>query len=183
MALAVGSIVALNPQFLYAATAISNDAWPTATATLAVAVTAWLTVKTKRPSFWFLAGLAFGVALMAKYSTVLVSIALLVLGLASWRAMGWRRALAACGFVFLGLGLVAGPWYMRNLWLYGAPLPLAHMGIVLPTLNRPEPKSLAETWSFIPWLRASYWGVFVALIAPALYLEITRAFTWIGLLV
>ena len=182
VALATGSIVAFNPQFLYMATAIENDAWPAATAALAVAVTAWLTMRTRRPSLWFWAGAALGLALMAKYSTVLVSLPLAVLGIVYWRATGWRRALAACGFALLGLALVAGPWYGRNLWLYGEPLPLTQMAVALPTLNRNVPFTLAETWAFVPWLRASYWGVFMALIAPPLYLETTRAFMWIGLL-
>ena len=182
VALATGSIVAFNPQFVYMATAIENDAWPAATAALAVAVTAWLTIRTRRPTLWFWAGAALGLALMAKYSTVLVSVPLAVLGIVYWRATGWRRALAACGFALLGLALVAGPWYGRNLWLYGEPLPLTQMAVALPTLNRNVPFTLAETWAFVPWLRASYWGVFMALIAPPLYLETTRAFMWIGIL-
>ena len=85
VALATGSIVAFNPQFLYMATAIENDAWPAATAALAVAVTAWLTMRTRRPALWFWAGAALGLALMAKYSTVLVSVPL---------ACAWHRLLA-----------------------------------------------------------------------------------------
>jgi hypothetical protein len=55
------------------------------------------------------------------------------------------------------------------------------MAQVLPTMRRPVPFTIEETLAHIPWLVASFWGVFVAVIAPAWYLDATRWFMLAGL--
>ena len=54
------------------------------------------------------------------------------------------------------------------------------MAEVLPTMRRAEPYTWQRTFEHIPWLIASFWGVFVAVIAPPFYLDATRWFMLIG---
>jgi hypothetical protein len=54
------------------------------------------------------------------------------------------------------------------------------MAEVLPTMRRAEPYTWERTFEHIPWLIASFWGVFVAIIAPPLYLDAARWFMLIG---
>ncbi|HMN27488.1 MAG TPA: hypothetical protein PKE45_04965, partial [Caldilineaceae bacterium] len=95
------------------------------------------------------------------------------------RQGGWGRLWRAVGWLALGSALVAGWWYLRNVLLYGSPLPFAEMAIVLPTMQRPQPMPLPQLIATIPWLFTSYWGVFVSILAPPAYLNTT---TWLMLL-
>ena len=76
--------------------------------------------------------------------------------------------------------MIAGWWFVRNWWLYGEVVPLNRMAEVLPTMRRAEPYTWQRTFEHIPWLIASFWGVFVAVIAPPFYLDATRWFMLIG---
>ncbi len=92
-----------------------------------------------------------------------------------------RAALAALAFAAAGFAVIAGWWFVRNWWLYGELVPLNRMAEVLPTMRRAEPYTWQRTFEHIPWLIASFWGVFVAVIAPPFYLDATRWFMLIGL--
>ena len=66
--------------------------------------------------------------------------------------------------------MVAGWWFVRNWLLYREIVPLERVAEVLPTGHRAEPYTWQRTFEYVPWLIASFWGVFVAVIAPPLYL-------------
>lgn len=180
-ALAATAIAVLNPQFLYTSISISNDAWPAATTALALAVAASALLNDRSPRWWLWAGAALGLAALAKYSTLLLALPLGGFWILYLRRRGWRGAVAAGLWGVAGFGLVAGWWYARNLLLYGELVPFTQMAQVLPTMRRPEPFGFAQTMEHVPWLVASFWGVFVAVIAPALYLDATRWFMVLGL--
>ncbi|HXF61156.1 MAG TPA: glycosyltransferase family 39 protein [Caldilineaceae bacterium] len=186
-ALAVASVVALNPVFLYLAVSVTNDAWAAGTTALTVALAVRCAVQLRPPRCWFWAGAAGGLALLAKYSGFLAGLpALVALALyASRQAVhaqdtrarlttALQATLQAAGWASLGGTLVAGYWYGRNLWLYGELAPLGRMAGLIPSLNRPEPWPWPVVVEYLPWLVWSYWGVFVATIAPAAFLETVR---------
>jgi hypothetical protein len=75
----------------------------------------------------------------------------------------------------LGGGLVvAGWWFARMIWLYGEAIPLTRIGEVLGGFTRNPVLSWDATFDFAPWLIWSYWGVFVAVIAPAAFFSVVR---------
>ena len=173
-ALAAALVAALNPQFLFTAVTISNDAAAAAMAGLALAVGVEVTVRNRSPRAWMWVGAAAGLAALTKYSTLAVALPLGLLWLLYLRQRGWRAALQGLAVAAGGFALVAGWWFVRNWLLYGEIVPLNRMAEVLPTMRRAEAYSWARTVEHIPWLIASFWGVFVAIIAPPLYLDATR---------
>jgi hypothetical protein len=209
LAIATTSVVGFNPQFLFAAANISTDAWSVATNVFTMWAAARCIYNAKdssprpgathwpnnnfaefaagasashlsSPRSWFWVGVCAGLAALAKYSAFLLGAPLLVFVVLYMRNTGWRNALRAIGFAATGALLIAGAYYLRNLWYWGQPIPMHQMAVALPSLYRPHPFTIAKTLEFVPWLIASYWGIFVSLIAPAAYLETTKAFMWIG---
>jgi len=188
-AIAVVSVVGFNPQFLFMSATVTNDAWSAGTIALSVAIAAhfWWPKEqaVEQPvahsaSMWFVVGLCAGCAVLTKYSGFLLALPMSILLIVYARRNGIWQALQAIGYAILGAMLIAGGWYLRNLWLWGELIPMTQMSTVLPTLLRPEPYSLARTLAHIPWLIASYWGVFVSIIGPGWYLESTQWFMGIG---
>ncbi len=180
LALAVTSLVAFNPQFLFTAVSINNDIWSAATNTLAVAVMVVHVVEQRTARSWVWVGICAGLATLAKYSGLLLGVPLALLAFYHlWQVSG-RKALPAFGFALLGVLVIAGGFYGRNLWLYGEVVPLRQMAVALPTMLRPHAFTWAHTLDFVPWLLAGYWGIFVSTIAPAVYLDLTKAFMWVG---
>ena len=180
LAIATTSIVGFNPQFLFAATNITTDAWSAATNVFTMWAAARSLYQAKTARSWFWVGVCAGLAALAKYSAFLLAFPLLIFLIQYVREAGWRNALRALGFAILGALLTGGAYYARNLWNWGEIVPMKQMAIALPSLYRPHPFTIAKTLEYVPWLIASYWGVFVSIIAPAAYLETTRAFMWIG---
>ena len=197
-ALAAAAIAAFNPQFLFTAVTISNDAWSAATAALALAIGVDVVVARRTPRAWFWVGATTGIAALTKYSTLAVVLPLGILYLlyliypagtgdstslelpAQSGRRGWRVALIVLAYAAAGFLVIAGWWFVRNWLLYGEVVPLNRMAEVLPTMRRAEPYTWQRTFDHIPWLIASFWGVFVAVIAPPLYLDATRWFMLIG---
>lgn len=179
-ALAVTSVVAFNPVFLFLAVSVTNNGWSAGAVALTVALACRAALQDKPPRAWFWAGAAGGLALLAKYSGFLAGApSLVMLGLVAQR-QGIRSALTAIGWAALGGVLVAGGFYGRNLWLYGELVPLQRMAELIATLNRPEPWAWGVVWRYVPWLVWSYWGIFVAVIAPPAFLETVRLLMLVG---
>lgn len=175
------AIATFVPVFLFLSVTISNDAWSAAACAVVLALAADIYMRARPSSWWLATGAALGVAGLVKYSDLLLGAPLAVAWLLYLRRMGWRAALQGLGFGGLGFALVAGWWFARNLWLYGELVPLNRMAQVILSLNRPQPFTLEETLEYVPWLIASFWGVFVSLIAPPFYLDLTRWFMGIGI--
>ena len=168
---------------MFTAVTISNDAWSAATAALVLAVAVDVVMARRSPLAWLWVGIATGLAALTKYSTLAVALPLGILFLLAWQQRGWRNwrsALAALGYAAAGFVVVAGWWFVRNWLLYGEIVPLDRMAEVLPTMRRATPYTWQHTFEHIPWLIASFWGVFVAIIAPPFYLDATRWFMLIG---
>jgi hypothetical protein len=180
LATAAVAVATFNPQFLFTSVSITNDGWSAGTAALAIALAARALLIANSPRGWLWAGLAVGLAGLTKYSALLVGLPVGLLWLLYWRRAGWRPAVLAALWTGAGFLAIAGWWFARNLILYSEVVPLNRMAEVLPTMRRPVPYDLSTTLSYAPWLVASFWGVFVAVIAPGWYLDLTRWFMLIG---
>jgi 4-amino-4-deoxy-L-arabinose transferase-like glycosyltransferase len=177
VALAVAAATGLNPQFLFTAANISNDAWCAATVTLAV----WLALycvrrRVTHPLGWLAVGALAGLAALTKYSGLMVALPLaLVLLPHAWRR-GWPRGVFIVLLSGAGALLTAGFWYARNLALWGEAVPLRAMLAVLPGLARDVAPTAAELWQAVRWLARSYWGVFgYGVLSPQWYYQLTAA--------
>lgn len=174
LAVATTSVVGFNPQFLFTAVTVTNDAW---TAGISV-ISLWLLARATlqpgaKPQHWLGIGICAGLAALTKYSCLLLAVPALVLfGPYAYRQ--GRRAGGALLWIIGGGLISAGFWYWRNFQLYGTPLPLEQMAQVLPTMRRAQPFTLAQTLAFIPWLWNGYWGVFVSILAPPTYFSVTK---------
>ncbi len=180
LAIATTSIVGFNPQFLFAAANITTDAWSVATNVFTMWAAAYSVYVAKTARSWFWVGVCAGLAALAKYSAFLLGAPLLIFVGIYLSYTDWRHTLRAIGFALLGFLVIAGGYYWRNLWYWGQPIPMRQMALALPSLYRPQPFSLAKTLDYVPWLVASYWGVFVSIIAPAAYLDTTKVFMGVG---
>jgi 4-amino-4-deoxy-L-arabinose transferase-like glycosyltransferase len=151
LALAAAAFVAFLPEGLFIGAAMSNDMLAAMFITLALWA-AW-----RRDLFGaVLSGVAMGLAVLAKVSTVFLwPVACLIILCAprpSRRSFG-RAVLAG----LIGLAIIA-PWLARNWQLFGDPL---GMKVVLATIDKrqvplggPELVALARGWFF------SFWGKF-----------------------
>lgn len=185
-ALAVATVVGLNPQFLFSSATITNDAWAAATC----AATLWAgAVAARRGGSWrwVLAGAAAGLAALTKYTGLVV---LAPLGLTwlwsawreqrdppasrapgAWRAAGWAAVGLAAGFT-----LVAGWWYAENLWRWGTLVPADLTRALMPENNRSQTAAWGTVLREAAWLTRSYTGVFgYGVVAPAAYFHVVDA--------
>ena len=196
LALVAAGVVAFTPQFLFISGVASNDSATAATATCALWALARIVRLGPTPRRAAMAGLAMGLALLSKTSTLLLlPLAVLALGLASLRAdargrQGATRRQTALskhtltrwgGYAVLMLGLagmVGGWWYLRNWIAFGDPLGLsAHVNT---PWGRTTPPGLTTLLSELPQVFRSFWGAFGwghIELPPALYLVLAGLVT------
>jgi len=153
------ALVAFNPQFIFIASAVSNDSTVSALCTLAL----WLMLRlvrrgvSTRRLLWL--GLIVGSALITKASALaLLPVAMVAIAIAAWsKGSGWAF-LRGCIIVFGIVAIVAGWWYVLNWQLHGDPLGLrVHQEIVGP--GRPE-LSLAQLIHELSQMELSFWAAF-----------------------
>jgi hypothetical protein len=173
-ALATAAIVGFNPVFLFLSVVVTNDAWAAGTIVLCVALAAEAALGHAPSRRWLWAGAWGGLATLAKYSGFLAGLPAAILWLAYLRRQGWAAAGKALLFAFGGGLVVAGWWFARMAWLYGELMPMRRIGEILGGFTRQPPLSWSATFDFAPWLVWSYWGVFVAVIAPAAFFSVVR---------
>lgn len=117
-AIAAAALVAFTPQFLFISSAVSNDSTIVAVCALALflLVRAFRVTVTLRHVI--LIGTVCGLGALAKVSGLaLLPLAFVVVGYLNRRS---RRGLILCALaLLLSFSVVAGWWYVRNLYLYG----------------------------------------------------------------
>ena len=159
LALLAAGLVAFNPQFLFISASVNNDNLITLLASLVV----WQTLAMLRQGLQarrsLLLALLLALASLAKLSGLLLYAPAGLAALWLVRRTGKRRDLLQ--LVLTGLVswlVIAGPWYARNLSLYGEFTGSQNM---LDVVGRRSPPSLEEflTEEF-RGLRYSYWGLF-----------------------
>lgn len=160
VALLAASLTAFNPQFLFISASVSNDAL----INLLAALLAWRMLLMLRDGFntrrSLLLALLIALAALTKLSGLTVAAAV---GLAALWTLAQRRdkrgfALLAGGTFALTL-LIAGPWYLRNLSLYGE---LFGASTMLDHFGRREISPWRLVTEESEGLRVSYWAVFGA---------------------
>jgi len=163
LALGAAAVNAGIPQFVFLSGSVNNDNLATAVSSLALLGTIRLYgAKIERRHLTWL-GLLIGLLAISKLSgLVLLPVAMLAVLLSKpgnrWFSAQWR-ALAIPAASLLGTtGLVAGWWYLRNLWLYGDVTGLNDMMAWLST--RTSPYSWSEAGTDLGHFWISTWALF-----------------------
>lgn len=159
VAAGAAAIVAFNPQFLFMGGAVNNDV----AAGLFGSILLWQGVHiiryglTTRRAFGL--GLAFGLALMAKFNLAfalpLIELALII---AVWPKRDWRGFIKANAILIGCVAVMAGWWFVRNTQLYGEPTGVQRMNELWGGRDPKESFWLAV--SEIPYAWSSLWGRF-----------------------
>jgi hypothetical protein len=154
----------LTPQFLFISGVVSNDSAAAAICACALWALARIIRRGPTPRRSAVAGLALGLALLSKTSTLLLlPLALLALELgrraAAPQERPYSRQQLFNAALLLGLaGALGGWWYLRNWIVYADPLGLSvHVNT---PWGRPERVGLAELWPELPQVWRSFWGAF-----------------------
>lgn len=170
LALGAAAVLAFNPQFVATSALVNNDI----AAAAFCAVGTWLVLRALRRaeqadetcwalSWWEAVGLgsAVGLAAVTKPSGLLFTlpVALAIAALA-WQRCSWRTLLRGWFALMLGVGLLSGWWYVRNLALFGDPLAWNGLRAIEAEVMRPAPIPLEEAFANSAWLQKSFWGVF-----------------------
>ena len=175
MAWAAAALVAFNPQFIYLSGAMNNDIVAAATGTAVLLLSVTIAQEGWGRRRLLLLGLAYGLALLAKFHLVALGgiIALaLAWGLrvrscagrdrAGKMPPGWRgqilRWLGAMGVVLVVAMLLAGWWFVRNWWLYGDFTGLNKVNELW--AGRPASGNWWALQQGLPYLWSSLWGRF-----------------------
>jgi hypothetical protein len=184
--LAVASVVAFNPSFLFASALVSNDAMLAALSTLVLLM--WVKILTGKTAptskSIVLLGLLIGLGILTKTTALgLIPFSMLVLCIAAWRARNARAAIIGNASMLGMIVLVSGWWFVRNHILYGDPLAYRLM-TVSALFPRAGELTLSELLHIsLPWLWQTFWGGptpgdFSPIILSVL--AILMAFAWIG---
>ena len=167
LATATAALVAFNPLFLFLATTVTNDTWAIAGMITPIwLVTAAAGHSGTRAWQWLGIGLIIGLAVLTKYSVLLVGVPILAILLTRPRLRNPRRLAQVVALLAAGSLLSGGFWYLRNLWLYGELVPARTLAAAIPTLMLETPVAVSAIARELPWLLQSYWGAFVAVLAP-----------------
>ncbi len=146
------ALVAFSPGHLLQASQIRVDVTATTLLTLAVLL-AVKTSRTTRPSHWFALGLAAGLAVSAKYSTLPIAGAVLAVAFwkqdSPWKAVRWALAAPPIGF------LIGEPFIISN----GTEV-ARQVGVLIQVSRRTPvelliPKSLLLGWHLVDLARFS----------------------------
>ncbi len=153
LAVAATACLALNPQFVYIHSLVSNDSL----ATLAGSLLVLFLVRTARgPGRFqpFMAGLLLALAALSKASVLLLAAGL---GYLLWRRREdligtWRQTFQSLARLAAAPALLAGWWFARNLWLYGDLTGTSMSMQVVPENHYPVPLGIGEFLSVLPEL-------------------------------
>jgi hypothetical protein len=188
-ALGAAAIVAFNPQFLSTAGSVSNDGATAAFCSVGI----WLLLRMFRrndlpPKDAVLLGVMVGLAALTKPSGLALAFpAGVAIAVTAWRRRSWSILLWGWGAVGLGVLLLGGWWYARNVALYGDPLAWSAVVAIEAETIRAEPIPLSEALVYSTWMQKSFWGVFGSgvLMDFSVYraLEIVMRLSALGLLV
>lgn len=157
--------LALNPQFIYIHSMVTNDALATAAGSLLLLYVVRQSV-TERPLGAVQAGLAISLAILSKSSVMLLCGGLALLFLRDWRSSETRardfiRRIGICAAIPAAL---AGWWFIRNRVLYGDWLGISASMLNVSANHYPKPLTPGQFLEILPkvvlWTFRSSWGLF-----------------------
>lgn len=161
------TVVAFNPQFAFVAGAASNDNLLILciTGCLMRLVQALNDERPVAPQRWRSIGWWMGAALLAKASAMtMLPVVGAAIALRTYRDRDWKAGARASGSVVMTTGIVAGWWFLRNLYLYGDPFGLGPFretsGLMSNMGWRDVPMAVAVQFR-------TFWGMFGWLNIPA----------------
>lgn len=161
---AVGYL-ALNPQFIYIHSLVTNDALATAAGSLLLLFIVDRSVA-KRPVDPIRAGLLITLAVLTKSSVALLCGGLALLFLRDWRKPGTRRAASIKRILICATipAVLAGWWFIRNWMLYGDLLGISASMQNVSANHYPKPLTPLQFLRILPkvvlWTFRSSWGLF-----------------------
>ncbi len=158
------AFLALNPQFIYLHSIVSNDALATTAGSL-IAYTALLVLHRPHARHFVLAGASVAVAALAKPSALLLLPGLFYALVRSWPFLDRDRTRLPAALSVLVIPSVASAWwYIRNLSLYGDLTGMSVAKQALAVNYYPEPLAFRTYLSMLPdmfWQTwQSTWGLF-----------------------
>ncbi len=159
-ALTVAAMVALQPQFIFICSVISNDSAAAALGALGLWLMVTLVRRGPSPGRALALGAAIGAAAATKTSLLpmaALAAAVLLYAIRVGRLSGSRRLSVILAFLLPAI-LLGSPWYLRNLVHYGDPLGLTRH---IETLWRyTEPLPWGQLIAQLPVLWRSFWGAY-----------------------
>lgn len=159
LAVLVMAVAAFTPMFIAISAAVNNDNAVIMFCTVATWVLVLMAVEgvTWPRVLWL--GVLIGLGGLSKlYALGMLPLAGLVLLWQGWRQQRWRQIIIQ-GLVLGGVvALIAGWFYLRNVWLYGDPLALEPMRDVAG--RRETPLTWSIFWAEFEGFRIAYWALF-----------------------
>ena len=159
--LAAAALVAFNPSFLFASALVSNDAALAAFSSLILLV--WVKLSCGKLALdlraALLLGTLIGLAVLTKPTALgLIPISGLLLLFVAWHRRDLRFAIVGNAVMLAIIALLAGWWFVRNLWFYGDPMAL-RLVEVSALFPRAGPLTPAELFQIsLPWMWQTFWG-------------------------
>jgi 4-amino-4-deoxy-L-arabinose transferase-like glycosyltransferase len=135
----VMALAALNPKIVHLSSVMANDVLVALCSTVCI----WMLLRHPRPvsvAPALLIGVCAGLAMLSKLSGLALLPALLLWALRLPQPVRLQQG-ALAGAV---AALIAGPWFGRNLWLYGDPLGASTVASLNSWAARTEPLSLTS---------------------------------------
>lgn len=118
--LGAAALVALNPSFLYTSSTVHHDPLIICLVSLGILHALYISHREPRRADPIVAGLLVGAATLAKLTgLILLPMYLLALALRLRGARGWRVVAGETVILGVGVGIIAGWWFLRNQILYG----------------------------------------------------------------
>jgi hypothetical protein len=164
LAWGAAALVAFNPQFLYLSGAINNDVIAATMGTAVLLLSVQVAQGANDRRRLVLLGLAFGLALLAKFHLLILGGVIVLALILSLRVRrdGPRRAscqLALQMGVVLGVAaILSGWWFLRNWQLYGDPTGLNKVNELW--MGRPASGNWWALRQGLPYLWSSLWARF-----------------------
>ncbi len=158
LAWCAAAALAVQPQFLYIAGSVSNDA----SVTFLCGAALWALVRAARDAGqtrrWLLAGLCVGLAALAKTSALWLAAFGSALALwQAWRLRNARIAVAGLASCWAGVLVCAGWWYARNWIQFADPFGLNIHSALLGAKTDWTLAAVVEKW--LP-MGISFWAAF-----------------------